>query len=76
MDRFEGVGELRSNALEGRLERGDRGSDGAESVVGVLEGRKLREKVAMAGEDLGPKLGFELANGLVELLGGGGWGAG
>lgn len=75
-DGFERVGELGSNAAEGGLEGGDGGSDGGEGVVGVLEGRELRQEVGVAGEDLGAELGLELANRVVELLGGGGWGAG
>lgn len=75
-DGFERVRELGSNAAEGGLEGGDGGSDGGEGVVGVLEGRELRQEVGVTGEDLGAELGLELANRVVELLGGGGWGAG
>lgn len=52
LDGLEGIGELRSDAVEGSLEGGDRRSDGGESVIGMLEGGELGEKIGVAGEDL------------------------
>lgn len=76
VDGGEGFGELGSDAAEGGLEGGDGGADGGEGEVGGLEGGELGEEVVVAGEDLGAELGFEEADGGVELLGGGGRGAG
>lgn len=70
------VGDLRADTANGRLERGDGGAEGGEGGIGVLEGGELVEEVRVAVEDFGAKLLFEEADAILELLGGGGSGAG
>lgn len=69
------VGELRTEAADGGLERGERGSESGQSVVGVVEGGKLREEIVVPREDLRAELVLEEADRVVELLGGGGRGS-
>ncbi|POO03415.1 hypothetical protein TorRG33x02_006200 [Trema orientale] len=59
LDGVEEIGRIR-----GKLEGGDNGSDGGESVIDVLEGGELREKLAMAGEDLSAEMRLEKTDGI------------
>jgi hypothetical protein len=76
LNRIMGIRKLGSNAADGGLDRGDGGSEGGEGEFGVFKGGELVEEVGMAGKDFGTELGFEEANGMVELFGGGSRGTG
>lgn len=70
-----GLRELGSDAADRGLEGRYGGSDSGKGVLGGLERGKLREEVMVAGKDLGSQLGLEEADGVVQLLSGGGRGA-
>ena len=76
LNRIMGIRKLGSNAADGGLERGDGGSEGGEGEFGVFKGGELVEEVGMAGKDFGTELGFEEANGMVEVFGSGSRGTG
>ena len=69
-----GIRKLGSDAANGGLHRRDGGSEGGEGEFSFLNGGELVEEVGMAGKDFGTELGFEEANGMVEVFGGGGRG--
>lgn len=70
------VCDLRSNAANGGLERGNGRSDERERRFSVAERGELREEVMVARENLRAKLLLEMADAFLELLGGGSGGAG
>jgi hypothetical protein len=76
LNRIMGIRKLGSNAADGGLERGDSGSEGGEGEFSVFKGGELVEEVGMAGKDFGTELGFEEANGMVEVFGSGSRGTG
>ena len=76
LNRIMGIRKLGSNAADGGLDRGDGGSEGGEGEFGVFKGGELVEEVGMAGKDFGTELGFEEANGMVEVFGSGSRGTG
>jgi hypothetical protein len=70
-----GIRKLGSDAANRGLHRRDGRSEGGEGEFSVFNGRELVEEVGMAGKDFGTELGFEEANCMVEVFGGGGRGA-
>ena len=70
------VGDLRSNAANGGLERGNCGSDERKSGFSVTERGELREEFMVAREDFGAELLLQETDAFLELLDGRGGGAG
>lgn len=70
------VGDLRSNAANGGLKRGNCGSDERESGFSVAERGELREEFIVAREDFGAELLLQETDAFLELLGSRGGGAG